>query len=368
MIDTNEIQDRCSCTLVYFKGLPEGNRYKGIYIENAYHKRFNRFMRICSWGLWKLFFYKYDYGEGVFVYLPAQYKKIGRKQYLYRKPFLSGQMDLKLPKITTRDLLIFLEDPDDARFLCSGFLFFKEMKEGDISVYEYYPLKGIDDSSFWYIRDVKAILEAHSKNVDNIVVQGSKIGLGGGLFKTQAIHDENYADLNTDQFDLTIRKQLEVFEKQARELKELGVSMAILENILHQNNILSKLVITRDYRIFLPDYQNMEINMEPLVKAVYFLFLRHPEGLLFKELPDYRKELTEIYLQLKPNGLTDRVRKSIEDVTDPTLNSINEKCARIRAAFILQFDEYFAKNYYIDGLRGQPKKIALPRDLVIWEE
>lgn len=105
-----------------------------------------------------------------------------------------------------------------------------------------------------------------------------------------------------------------------------------------------------------------------MIKAAYFLFLRHPEGLLFKELPDYRKELTEIYLQLKPNGLTDRVRKSIEDVTDPTLNSINEKCARIRAAFILQFDEYLAKNYYIDGLRGQPKKIALPRDLVIWEE
>ena len=49
------------------------------------------------------------------------------------------------------------------------------------------------------------------------------------------------------------------------------------------------------------------------------------------------------------------------------LNSINEKCARIRGAFISQFDESLAKHYYINGKRGEVKKIALPHDLVIWE-
>ena len=82
---------------------------------------------------------------------------------------------------------------------------------------------------------------------------------------------------------------------------------------------------------------------------------------------DYREELTRIYNQLKPSGLTDRAIQSIEDVTNPMLNSINEKCARIRAAFVGQFDEYMAKSYYIDGLRGEAKKIALPRNLVTWE-
>ncbi len=46
---------------------------------------------------------------------------------------------------------------------------------------------------------------------------------------------------------------------------------------------------------------------------------------------------------------------------------LNEKCARIREAFVGQFDEHFAKNYYIDGKRGEPKKISLPRELVKWE-
>ena len=111
----------------------------------------------------------------------------------------------------------------------------------------------------------------------------------------------------------------------------------------------------------------MEIKMEPLVKAVYLLFLKHPEGIAFKNLPAYRQELTKIYSEVRPWGLSDRALRSIEDVTNPMLNSINEKCARIRGAFVGQFDDHLARHYYIDGLRGEAKKIALPRDLVVWE-
>ena len=150
-------------------------------------------------------------------------------------------------------------------------------------------------------------------------------------------------------------------------LRQRGISQYILEQLIHPDDRLSRMVITKEYRIVLPDYHDMEIKMEPLVKAVYLLFLRHPEGILFKQLPGYREELTQIYVQLKPTGLSDRALQSIEDVTNPLLNSINEKCARIRGAFVGQFDDHMARHYYIDGIRGQDKKIALPRELVIWE-
>lgn len=104
-----------------------------------------------------------------------------------------------------------------------------------------------------------------------------------------------------------------------------------------------------------------------LVKAVYFLFLKNPEGIVFKELGDYREELLGIYKALKPMGLSKRTIQSIEDVTNPLLNSINEKCARIRSAFVKEFDEGLAKNYFVTGERGKPKKISLPRELVVWE-
>lgn len=93
--------------------------------------------------------------------------------------------------------------------------------------------------------------------------------------------------------------------------------------------------------------------------------MKHPEGILFKSLPDYREEFAQIYVKLKPTGLSDRAFHSIEGVTNPLLNSINEKCARIRGAFVGQFDDY--RHYYIDGMRGEPKKIDLPRNLVVWE-
>ncbi len=158
----------------------------------------------------------------------------------------------------------------------------------------------------------------------------------------------------------------EVKEK-LQKLMDLGVTEKEISSYLHAEQCLLKLTVSKNYRIYLGD-NRVEIHMEPLVKAVYLLFLKHPEGIMFKYLPDYRQELTEIYVKLKPYGLSDRVVQSIEDVTNPLLNSINEKCARIRGAFVGQFDDHLARHYYIDGRRGEAKKIALPRDLVIWEE
>ena len=129
---------------------------------------------------------------------------------------------------------------------------------------------------------------------------------------------------------------------------------------------VSRLTISKDYTILLTDYQK-EVKMEPIVKAIYLLFLKHPEGISFKYLPDYRNELADIYQKIKPLGLTERAIRSIEDVTNPLLNSINEKCSRIRAAFQPEVDATLLEQYIIIGKSGEAKKIALSRDLVVWE-
>ena len=139
------------------------------------------------------------------------------------------------------------------------------------------------------------------------------------------------------------------------------------ENKLKNQVMLSRLTITKDYAIILSDYNNKEVKMEPLVKAVYLLYLNHPEGIAFKTLPSYREELTKIYAKLRPFGLNNQAIRSIEDVTNPLLNSINEQSSRIRAAFIAEVHSSLADQYYIVGKSGEQKKIVLPRNLVVWE-
>ena len=151
-------------------------------------------------------------------------------------------------------------------------------------------------------------------------------------------------------------------ERCGRTIKRLGFHEEKLKNQIK----LSRLTITREYAIMLTDY-NKEVKLEPIVKAVYLLFLNHPEGIAFKCLPDYRKELADIYLKIKPLGLTERSIRSIEDVTNPLLNSINEKCSRIRAVFQAEVDASLIDLYTITGKSGEAKKISLPRDLVVWE-
>ena len=159
---------------------------------------------------------------------------------------------------------------------------------------------------------------------------------------------------------------VEELKDKVRKLKEYGLSEKEITSLIHSKQPLLKLKVDRNYRIFLGESQ-AEICMEPLVKAVYLLFLKHPEGIVFKDLPDYREELALIYNKVRPWGLTDRALKSLEDVTNPMLNSINEKCARIRKAFGALLDSRVAEQYYIKGVRGKAKKIVLLRELVVWE-
>jgi hypothetical protein len=173
-----------------------------------------------------------------------------------------------------------------------------------------------------------------------------------------------------------ISKELEQFhcsilldevKEKVRKLKAYGVEDAEIAAVLNEEELFPQLLVTEDYKVVLSGDKPTEVEMEPLVKAVYLLFLSHPEGIILKYLPDYRRELTSIYLLLRPYGLTDRVKKSIMDVTNPTQNSINEKCTRIRKQFSSLLPKSVARYYSISGKRGEVKKIDLVRANVIWQ-
>ena len=160
---------------------------------------------------------------------------------------------------------------------------------------------------------------------------------------------------------------LDEVKEKVRKLKAYGVDEAEIVAAMNEEELFPQLIVTEDYKVVLSGKQPVEVDMEPLVKAVYLLFLSHPEGIVLKCLPDYRAELTSLYQMLRPSGLTKRIEKSILDVTNPTFNSINEKCTRIRKVFTKVLPQGVARYYAISGKRGEAKKIDLVRANVIWK-
>ena len=304
------------------------------------------------------------------VYLPLLMKKLKDKRVLqYRAPYLNDA-DLSDIAVGNDFMLQYLENPSDREKIKHGFIRTENIHRGsdgkDKVTNRFYPLSStsgepLADQLHRIGKQISIEKGKYDRYLENKSMEADVWG--------DVSSNEPPSDLGLDfqgEEESTDNLMEEVRERIAK-LRQRGIAEYILEQLIHPDNRLSRMVITKDMRILLPDYNNMEIKMEPLVKAVYLLFLKHPEGIAFKQLPDYREELTMIYNRLKPAGLTDRAIQSIEDVTNPMLNSINEKCARIRASFLCQFDDYMAKSYYIDGQRGEGKKIALPRNLITWE-
>lgn len=147
----------------------------------------------------------------------------------------------------------------------------------------------------------------------------------------------------------------------------LIVISRIIDKINANSFKISRLLITEDYKLFLKDYNMKLITMSPLEKSIFILYLNHPEGIPFKCLIDFHDELLSIYRNLTNRADVDKAMESIRELTNPLSNSINEKVSRIRAAFITCLTQEIAKNYYITGEKGCPKKITLDRNLIEYQ-
>ena len=163
-------------------------------------------------------------------------------------------------------------------------------------------------------------------------------------------------------------------------LRSIGVAALEELRIEAARQQLSRLLITKDYRFILMDYKNQEVELTPVHKAVYLLFLNHPEGIEFKRLQDFRGELLEYYMATARLMDKATIESSVDMLVNPLNNSINEKCSRIKSTFLSIMDPYTA-NYYIVSSHTKKhiagssrvwyerlKNITLPRELVVRED
>ena len=192
--------------------------------------------------------------------------------------------------------------------------------------------------------------------------------------------------MSTESYIVELSEQLRTIIKQLRSegrndliLSALGVPLLEELRIEAARGKLSRLLITRNWQFILLDYDRKEIEMQPVHKAVYLLFLAHPEGIVFKHLSDYREELLRYYKATARFMEIEKIEESVDRLINPLDNAINEKCSRIKKIFSEMMDEYSASYYIISShtrkqVTGSSriwyerlKIVTLPRELVMFE-
>jgi len=274
-----------------------------IYIEDKYDPRINQFMEKHYEKFVKLFADRgYD-----FAYVPILLKKIKDENpdiiQNYR-PTISVNSKTKknpVPQDIYDSLFSFLKYKKNS--LKPGFIRYKATVR-DRLVFSYFQLRFVSEDDF------REQIERYIQNVKFV----------------PAVEKVSYQKNKDD----TIKQF------------GIGINEWILQ-IFTQPQKLSNLLVTKDYRILLTDYDNQEVDLTPLQKAIYLFFLKHPEGVLFEDLKRNKEELMNIYKKLVNRENEVAMNKSIALLVDTADNSFYEKCSCIREAF----KEAFIKKYNI---------------------
>ena len=169
--------------------------------------------------------------------------------------------------------------------------------------------------------------------------------------------------------DLPLEKKTEDILKAWREFeKKFGVSIRDLERMISGSENLSHLRITTSNRIFLSDIDGTpEVKLDDLTKALYFFYLRHPEGVAFKSLQDHETEMLRIYMGITGRDDLEGIRRTVSGLVSPFSDGRNSCSSRIKKAFKDIVGERIAEKYYIGGRQGGIRKVEIDRDLVIWD-
>ncbi|ESU24367.1 hypothetical protein FEDK69T_08140 [Flavobacterium enshiense DK69] len=184
-------------------------------------------------------------------------------------------------------------------------------------------------------------------------------------------------EFNFDKLDSESSAIVEELDSKLKAVKDNGqllvlvpIIKKLLEDHLRQGISCNKsfvcdLLIDTENRIFLLALDK-EIKLSFLTKAIYLLFLKHPEGINLKELSKHQKELLTIYTQVSNHEDYSKTLKSIENIVNLETKAIYTHISRIKSEFYKIMDETYADNYIIAGYRDEIRKVLLENVRVHW--
>jgi hypothetical protein len=184
--------------------------------------------------------------------------------------------------------------------------------------------------------------------------------------KTQIIIKMRTADLCPE--CLKVLENRDINRTYARQLFQ--IMDGLRENIMFRQRSQLLMQLSRmeirglSKSIYLTDLGDLQINLNPKERALYLLYLNHPEGIQRSYLIDYKDELRSYYAQISNQATNELIDIAINRLIDVRDNNMNEVMARIRSKFKNAVGEEQAKDYSITFTPEGTHKILLNRELV----
>ena len=156
---------------------------------------------------------------------------------------------------------------------------------------------------------------------------------------------------------------LALMGKVQKRLAELGVETEAAT----EDDTPVNLFIDKKFTIRMDRPDGLALPLRPLVRSLFILFLRHPEGILLKQRDLYREELEEIYSVISPNTAQEDVRARIGRMVNLQDNSFSEKASVLNARLVALLPKGAAELCKIRGSNGHPRRISLSPLWIHWE-
>lgn len=118
-------------------------------------------------------------------------------------------------------------------------------------------------------------------------------------------------------------------------------------------------------KIFLIDFGNLDIRLNPKELSLYMLFLYHKDGIALNSLFDYQDELFRLYHMISGRENIYEMTKTVVLLTNYLDGELHTTLSRIKSKFIKSLGSELATHYYIQALPTEVHGIPLDREGLI---
>ena len=120
------------------------------------------------------------------------------------------------------------------------------------------------------------------------------------------------------------------------------------------------------HKMYLTDLGDLQINLNPTERALYLVFINHPEGISRADLIDFRSELIRHYAFFSNSSDNNQINEAVDLLTNALEQKLMQVLSRIRRKFKDAVGEDQYKTYSIESHDGK-YKILLDRELVSYD-